>query len=242
MAMKPDMRMARLAMAGVAAWLALGTFNSPAQQTAPAPEAVDLLPADGAAVDVMELKAPPRLDALTKKLQEAAAKDPDWLLAHTRKAKPGEPLPYDPRLGLTRDEYDEYLSLAKELKLTKVRAATARVKRDGQRVVLSFGDDLPGLKEIALDLKADEVATPFGVAADRSRVRASEGQKATGPWDGIQWKKVEEKPSSATAVTFALGKLKDSGRGMLYYDVKHVEEESKAVFYYVLLYDLKTAR
>jgi hypothetical protein len=192
----------------------------------------------------MELKAPPRLEELMKRLQEAAAKDPDWWLAHIQKAKKGEPLPYDERLGLTKAEYEEMSDLDKKMTLGKVKTAKVRVSREGQRSVLSFGDELPGLKEVVLDLKADTVTTSFGVTTDRSEIKASEGQKATGPWDGIQWKlqKFEEQPMRATSVKFALGKLKESGRGILYYDVKQIGEKSKNVFYYVLVYDLKQTR
>jgi hypothetical protein len=195
-------------------------------------------------MDLMALKAPPRLEELTKKLRQAVAKDPDWWLAHIQKAKPGEPLPYDARLGLTKEEYKEFLRLGQNMTLTKAKAAKVRVKRDGGRVVLSFGEDLPGFKEVVLDLTADTVTTPFGVTTERSRIRASEGQKATGPWDGIQWKleKAEEDPARITAVKFALGKLKGSGRGLLYYDVKQVGEKAKTVFSYVLQYDLKPSR
>jgi hypothetical protein len=242
--MKPYRLMAQRILAGIALYVALGAGSSLAKQTASVPEVGELLPADGTAIDVMELKAPPRLEALNKKLQQAVAKDPDWWLAHVQKAKPGEPLPYDARLGLTKEEHGEYLSLTKKITLTKVKAAKVRVQRDGQRIVLSFGDDLPGLKEMVLDLKADTVTTPFGVATERSRIRASEGQRATGPWDGIQWKleKVEEEPASATSVKFALGKLKESGRGILYFDVKQISEKSRTVLYYLLQYDLKPSR
>jgi len=223
--------------------LALGADSSLAQQTASIPELGDLLPPDGAAVDVMELRAPLRLEELTKKLQQAVANDPDWWRGHVQRARPGEPLPYDARLGLTQKEYTEYLSLAEKITLTKVRVAKVEVKRDGERIVLSFGDDLPGLREAVLDLKADTVTTPFGITTNRKRIRASEGQKVTGSWDGLQWKleEIEEEPARVTSVKFALGRMKESGRGILYYDVKQISEKLRTEFYHILQYDLQTS-
>lgn len=239
--MRPCGIAVRCTLVAMALYAALGAACSLARQAASAPRVEDLLPADGTAMDVMELKAPPRLEELTKKLRRAVAKEPDWWLAHLKKAKPGEPLPYDARLGLTKEEYGEYLRLARKMTLTKVKTAKVQVKRAGGRVVLSFGEDLPGFKEVILDLKADTVTTPFGVMTERSRIRASGGQKATGPWDGIQWKfaRSEEEPPRLTLVTFALGKLKGSGRGILYYDVKQGGEKSRTGFSYVLQYGLK---
>jgi hypothetical protein len=221
--------------------VALGAGNLLAQQTAPASDVGDLLPADGTTVDVMERKVPPRMMELTKKLEDAIGKDPDWWLAHLRKAKPGEPVSYDPRLGVTKKEYEEYIALRKKITLTKVRTAKVRVQRGGQRIMLSFGEDLPAMKEVVLDLKADTVRTPFGVTTERSRIKASDGQTATGPWDGIQWRleKVEKEPATRTSVSFAVGKLKDSGRGILIYEVRRVAEKSKTGASYILQYDLK---
>lgn len=242
--MKPFSLTTRCTLESVALCVALAAGSSLAQKTASTSDVAELLPADGKAVDVMQVQAPPRLAEFARKLQQAAAKNPDWWRAHVQKAKPGEPLPYDARLGLTKKEYEEFLSLSSKMTLMKVKVAKVGVKRDGPRITLNFGDDLPGMKEVVLDLKAGTVTTPFGVAADRSRILASERQKATGPWDGIQWKleKVDKEPAGGVVVNFALGKLKESGRGILYYDVRQVGEKSMTRVSYVLQYDLKPSR
>jgi hypothetical protein len=142
----------------MAMYIALGASSLLAPQAAPASDVGDLLPADGTTVDVMERKVPPRMEGLTKKLQQAIAKDPDWWLAHLRKGKPGEPVPYDPRLGFTKEEHEEYIALRKKITLTKVKTAKVRVQRGGQRIVLRFGEDFPAMREVVLDLKADTEA------------------------------------------------------------------------------------
>jgi hypothetical protein len=184
------------------------------------------------------------MGVLTKKLQEAAAKDPDWWQAHVKKAKPGEPLPYDPKMGLTKEEYKEYLDLGNTLGLTKLKTVMVRVKQDGTRVTLTFGDGLPGLKEAVINLKDDTVVTPYGVATSRSVIKASPGQKATGPWDGIQWnlEDVNLATAKGTIVKFAIGRLKDTERGIIYYDVKQITDDSRIALHYVLFYDSKAAR
>jgi len=105
-------------LVGMAFCVAFGAASPPEQKPVAPLDIESLLPADGTVMDVMELKAPPRLEELAAKLQQTVAKDPEWWLAHVRKAKPGEPIPYDARLGLSKEEFDEFLSLAKFRELT----------------------------------------------------------------------------------------------------------------------------
>lgn len=234
----------RLILCCTALWAGVAFTSATGQEPARAVELKDVLPKDEAAVAVMQIGASPRIALLTKKLQEAAAEDPDWWQAHVKKAKPGEPLPYDPKIGLSKEEYQEYLDLAKTLGLTKLKTVKVRVKQDGRLVILTFGDDLPALKEAVINLKDDSVTTPYGVAATRSVIKAAPGQKATGPWNGIQWKleNVDLATGKGTIVKFAIGKLKDTDRGIIYYDVKQVTDDSRTFLHYVLFYDLNAAR
>jgi hypothetical protein len=191
----------------------------------------------------MQLTFPPRMEELSKKLARAIAKNPDWWADHLKKAKPGEPVAYDVRLGLTKEEYEEYLSLVKKAVFKKVQTGKLNVKH-GERVVLNGDDHLPNFKDIELDLKADAVITPYGTAAERSQITASDSQRASGPWDGVQWKlqKDEREPARSTSVLFALGKLKESGRGVLYYRVMQTSEQPPLNIYYFLEYDLRRDR
>ena len=55
---------------------------------------------------------PPReIDKFVAKVEAAARKDPKWFREFSSKSKPGIPLPFDERLGLTQQEYAEYLAL-----------------------------------------------------------------------------------------------------------------------------------
>ena len=57
----------------------------------------------------MTMRYTDRANELMLKLQAAVATNQDWFLEHVKRAKPGEPLEYDPRLGLTKEAYAEYL-------------------------------------------------------------------------------------------------------------------------------------
>lgn len=201
-----------------------------------------ILPSDGASLDLMQMAPtnPKRFLELSRMLAQAIAKDPAWWDAHLKKANPGEPVAYDARLGVTREEFDEYLQLVKEQSYKKSKSIEVKVKRDASRVVLNFGDQVPELGEVELDLKADTVKTAYGVATRAADIAANEGQRATGPWNGFQWKlqNVDDESDRRTSVQFAIGVLKNSGRGIVYYKASRVGGNSPVSFSHVLQYDI----
>jgi hypothetical protein len=216
--------------------------SRPATRAATPQDPAALLPADGADVDVMRLTASPREQELAAKLQRAVAQDPVWWKGHVAKAKIGEPLAYDARLGLTREEYAEYQTLTMGLARQKVIKAT--VTRTGGRVTLRFGDQLPDMPELVLDAAAGSVATPMGVAAERSTIVATEDQKVTGPWSGVQWRaqEIDDKRGTKLFLKVAIGKRTRDGRGLLYYDARRVTPAGREQVTQILLYDLAAPR
>ncbi len=191
-------------------------------------------------VDVMALAAPLRANELAERLQAAARANPNWWLEHTRNAPPGEPLPYDSRMRLSAAEYQEFLELSKKLTVLKKGEARLSIshKEDGV-YILHGGQTLPDFTGIAIDLKNDQVHTPFGVLTERSDVEISEGS-AIGPWMGVEWQFSEIDPQRAvlTSVRLAVGILKESGRGVIHYTVKDVRQNQQTRIMHVLFYDL----
>lgn len=192
----------------------------------------------------MQLGTSSRKLELSLKMQQAIAKNPEVWKAALKNAKPGEPIAYDPRLGLTKSEYHEYLSLGFKLKKTSI---TARVKiaQEGHLITMHMGSGSPKHDKVVIDMKSNTVITPLGVAGNFTRVEPSEDQKATGPWEGIEWKfekfdKETDFPKNATIVKFALGKLKATGRGFMYYDAKVMQNEKpQESFSWIIEYDIK---
>jgi hypothetical protein len=205
--------------------------------------AAALLPRDGTLVDLMQAMFPKRLEELARKLQTAMAKDPAWLQSHIKTAKPGEPLPYHEKLGLTKTEYAEFLALTKKGGMQKVRSEKIKVQTSGDRVALLFGKNFPGMEKVEIDLKKDSASTPAGPAPDRELIRASQKQNTTGPWDGIMWKSTafEEDPSRPS-FSLSVGKLRASERGILYYRVRPGSANPAGAVEYVLYYDLPKSR
>lgn len=186
-----------------------------------------LLPTGTVRAQVMELGAPPRMTELSSRLQAAARRDPAWWTAHVQAARPGEPLAWDARLGLTEPEYREFLSLTDSMRIRPVAPVDLHVSAAPGGWRVEGGTSLPELEGIVIDTVAWEVQTPLGKATMVKAITANDNQRATGPWDGVQWQRADSsivQTGSGTAITFALGRLRDSGRVLLYYDGKQATD------------------
>src|SRR6266850_974825 len=69
----------------------------------------DVLPSGRCEIEIMTIQFSDRAEELTLKWQAAVATNQDWFLEQVKQAKPGKPLDYDPRLGVTKEEWAEYL-------------------------------------------------------------------------------------------------------------------------------------
>jgi hypothetical protein len=183
-----------------------------------------LIPPGEVRADIMDVHPSARMEALAAKFNAAARADPNGFLRRIQDAGAGQPLPYDPALGLTKAEYDEFLRDSKELRLEKVGESTLRFASVGDsRFRVVAGDALPQLSDVIIDLKRDAIDTPYGLCSDRSDIVASPEQTVTGQWDGIQWHFEQgDATTTATSVSFAIGRLVVSRRGILYYNAKRV--------------------
>lgn len=188
------------------------------------------LPRGSVSVDVMQVMPSPRTAELALKLQEAVKQNREWWLSHVAKAAPGQPVSWDEKLGLTREEYAEFLAESANVSLVKTGEGTIELLRSSDgRITIRAAAPLADLDGIVIDTRADRVETPFGETTAKSEIKASDEQKATGPWNGEQWELgiAGAAAGTGTQVRFALGRLVESGRGILYYHALEVTADGK---------------
>ena len=199
----------------------------------------DLLPLGQLKVDIMEPTAPPRLTELKQKLEQAVKRDTAFFGDYLRRGKPDPngPLPYHPKMGLSEEEYAELVSLPSEEGMRKIGEATLVVREEDGHLLIDGGDPLPAVRSVDIDLERDVVRTSLGDLALRTDITPSfVAQNVTGPWSGVQWSMAN---AIAALVTFALGRLEDSGRGLLYYEMKYVDDAGHVgAMKTILVYDL----
>ena len=183
-----------------------------------------LLPVGPADVDVMEVAGPPRYQELSRRFIETLRRDPEWTAAYVRAAPETGPLPYHPRLGLTEVEYREMLTLIDSLRIRAVGVAPLIVRSIATGWRLDGDSTLSELTGIEIDTVAGVIRTPFGQASGPTLAPATAKQHVTGPVDQLVWKHEALSPdvSEGVSINFSLGRLRESGRTLLYYDAKRM--------------------
>ncbi|QDT76623.1 hypothetical protein GmarT_00450 [Gimesia maris] len=199
----------------------------------------DLIVPGTLTVDVMGLAVPKRAEEIGRKFKQALAKNPDWFLEHSKNKKPGEPLPHDERMGISKEEYEEFLKLSQKTTMRKMKEAPLIITQKEEDVFeLDGGTELSDFTGIVIDLKQDQVQSPFGTLTERSIINAPEST-ALGAWNGVQWKGnlTEADGVTGSVAKLAMGKIKKSGRCVIYYDVRKITPGEKTHISHILNYD-----
>ncbi|MBW3572925.1 MAG: hypothetical protein KY467_17650 [Gemmatimonadetes bacterium] len=216
----------RLLYVALAALFALAPSGRGAAQAFPLDSVRAILPPGTLRVDAMDLAPSPRMTELSQKLQAAIQQNAAWFQQHVRSATPGEPLPYDTRLGLTREEYDEFLRLAGSMELKKVAEAPLVVRGQGERLVFDGGTGMPDLTGVAIDLAADQLVMPLGTVTGSREVHSDGAGAAMGPWHGRTWslEEMSEDGRDGRVVSLSVGRLRESGRGVIHTQMRQVQD------------------
>jgi hypothetical protein len=196
----------------------LNSFSLNAQ-TNLSTEIEKLLPQGKCNVDVMGLAFPKHFLELAEKFQRAIATNKGWFVDYTKKnAKEGEPLPYNSQFGLTKREYEEFLSLGEKRTLEKTGSAVLQVRTNSSGYEFDGGATLPELTGLKIDLEKLTITTPFAVLKNPTPDE-SKGGPALGAFSGYQWeyeRGVMEK-GDLIEVSFLVGRQKETGRKFIYY-------------------------
>lgn len=189
-------------------------------------------------VDVMANVPSDRLVELTAKMQAALAKDSSWFLKALEASKPGEPLAYDARTGLTEAEYGEYLSTVGKAKVSKIGESWIEMHSVSDGVYSLRGSPrLPMLNDIRIDFNLDTITTPLGVLKVSKAIDAPDST-ALGKWQGTQWSlKQQLRNPSQELVQFSLGRRTEDEKNLLILRVRAIDEEKqKKISSIVILY------
>ncbi len=198
------------------------------------PSAIDYLPAGelvkGATTVVVP---PPELDKYVAQVEEAAKKNPEWFAEHSEKSPPGVPLPYDPKLGLTEEQYAEYLELWAKREFKSVDPVILQLKEgsDGRwniHAAVSNGGSSP-ISTLKYDPEKDVFISPNGTMERLEDVDADKNS-ILGAWTGHEWKFEEETSLGKTKENFAIGKTGDGKFGLLIYRMQEVSSEGTRLY------------
>jgi hypothetical protein len=191
----------------------------------------ELLPA-GTPVrgEIITVAPPKEIAVFMAKVDEAAKNDPTWYTEFAAKAKPGVPLPFDEKLGLTKSEYDEYLKLwaAREVRTIQPVVLQLIQKSDGEWSiqVTGAGSAISILRYIE---KEDVFKSPNGPLKRIEDINADEAS-TLGAWNGHEWRFEEENTLGRTKENFAIGKMKDGKFNLLVYRAQEVSAQGTRLY------------
>lgn len=195
------------------------------------PEELSYLPADqfvkGATIRV---QPPQELDKYVAKVEAAARANPEWFEEHAENAPPGVPLPYDANLGLTQEEYDEYMELWKKREFKAVQPIVLQLKNvsDGNWAITTAGG-AHQISTLKYDVEEDVFRSPNGTLERIEDIEADD-LSILGSWTGHEWKYEEETSLGRTKENFAIGKTGDEKFGLLVYRMQEVSSEGTPLY------------
>lgn len=169
---------------------------------------------------------PPEINKYVAKVEAAAAKDMKWFREYSAQQKSTAPLPYHEKLGLTKEEYDDYIRLwgKREFKpITDDVMLLLRQKGPDSWALTATGAAAP-LSIISYSPKNDIFQSANGKLTRGEEIKA-DAQSVLGEWSGNEWKFEEETTLGKTRENIALGKYSDGKYGIVVYRFTEVSSE-----------------
>lgn len=180
--------------------------------------------------EIIVVIPPKEIEPHVAKVEAAAAKEPEWFQVYSKESTPGVPLPYHEKLGLTKDEYSDYIA-----------QWAKREYRAMSRVVLQLKEPKPGewllnatgaassITTLRYIVEKDNFESPNGTLARIEDIDASE-QSILGKWAGREWKFLEETSLGKTKENIAIGKTGDGKYGMVVYRVQETSSQGTRLY------------
>ena len=167
--------------------------------------------------DVGAIMPPEAINKYILKVQEAAKADPEWHKEYTKTAKPGIPLPWHEKLGLTKEEYAEYLKLWDKREFKTVQQVLIRLEepKPGEWMIRVSGVGMP-ISLLRYNAEKDVYKSPNGELTRIEDIDA-EPRSILGAWTGHEWRYEKENEFISTKENIALGIYKDGKHCLLIY-------------------------
>jgi len=163
---------------------------------------------------------PKEINKYIAKVQTAAKLDPAWHKEFARKSKPGLPLPWHEKLGLTKDEYDEYLKLWDKRQFKMLQKVYIRLEepKPGEWMIRVSGVGM-AITLLRYYPETDLFKSTNGELKRLEDINAST-RSILGAWQGQEWSFEEKSEFSWTIENLAVGKFNDGKYCLLIYRIQ----------------------
>lgn len=183
---------------------------------------------------VVTFSVAPEDQAISQQFRHAVQDNMDWFKRAVTSNKPGAPLPYDKRMGISEAQYDHLLHMKPEVKQGEAVKVAVTRQPNGTVAFNPKDSAAQSLKDVTFPTGEKIAATPFGQLAIFNPIHQTNPNTPLGAWNGAEWAQVMPGESAEPSVKLAFGKRDADGQGIMYYQVapyKGHEEQSLVVFY-----------
>jgi hypothetical protein len=168
---------------------------------------------------------PPEIEKYIAKVETSARKNKEWFVEYTKASKPGAPLPFHENLGLTKEEYDNYIELwaKREFKSTEEVILVLR-ETFGKTWSITASGEAGVISTLRYDGEKDVFRSPNGELKRLEDIKA-DPSSILGSWSGHEWRLEEETGLGKTKENFAIGRYDDKAFGLVVYRVQEISSE-----------------
>jgi len=165
---------------------------------------------------------PAEIDKYVAKVAAAARENQEWFQEYSSNTTPGVPLPYHENLGLTKEEYADYIKLWKqrEFKAGEEVLLLLREGSDDTWIITATGS-ASTLSTLRYHAASDTFQSPNGKLVRLEDINASP-DSILGAWKGREWRFEEETSLGKTKENFAIGESGDGKFGLVVYRVQEL--------------------
>ena len=167
-----------------------------------------------------------KANQITLKMKNGIKDNEEWYLNTLQNLEEGEAFPYDSRLGITENEYSFIKSLNNYMKLMKVGDTTIDIQSKEDSFNIKIGNSNV-INNFTINVAKDSINTDLGEFYYSGEIKASDGQKITGKWNGYSWR-LEEEYSKAFQIS--IGKFVNNDKKIIYIKLLEGGKESKEEF------------
>lgn len=182
--------------------------------------------------EVCVVVPPTDINKFVARVEAAAKADPAWFKEFSKNSKPGVPLPYHEKLGISKEEYDEYIKLWDQREMTPVPDGNVVIRleqpAEGQWMIRVTGKGSP-ISLLRYHEKGDSLKSPNGLMTRLPDINA-DARSILGKWTGQEWKFEEQDGLGTTKENFAIGKLVDTKYGLLVYRLQSLSPGGRLLY------------
>lgn len=167
--------------------------------------------------EVGAIMPPEEINKYIAKVQAAAKTNPEWYAEFSKEAKPGIPLPWHDNLGLSKEDYEDYLKLWDQRQFKAMQQVVIRLEepKPGEWMIRVSGVGMT-ISLLRYNPETGNFKSPNGELKRIEDIDAEE-RSILGAWSGKEWRYVSNSEFISTKENLALGSYKDGKQCLLIY-------------------------